>query len=66
VAPSLKVTVPVGFSAPDPPVTVAVKVTLAPTTAEETEEVKAVVVDAAATVTATVFEEEERLRVSPP
>lgn len=66
VVPSLKVTVPVGFSAPDPPVTVAVNVMLEPTTADAAEEVSVVVLDAAVTVTATEVDVDARLRESPP
>lgn len=66
VVPSLKVTVPVGAFAPEPPVTVAVNVTLAPTITEGAEAVSVVVLDAAVTVTATAVEAEDRLRESPP
>ena len=64
--PSLKVIVPVGAFAPEPPVTVAVKVTLAPTITEGAEAVSVVALDPAVTVTATAVEAEDRLRESPP
>ena len=66
VVPSLKVTVPEGACAPDPPVTVAVNVKLDPTTADAAEEVRVVVLDAAVTVTAMAVELDARLRESPP
>ena len=56
VVPSLKVTVPVGACAPDPPVTVAVNVMLEPTTADAAEEASVVVLDPAVTVTAMAVE----------
>ena len=62
----MNVTVPVGINAPVPPVTLAEKVMLAPTTAEEAEAVRAVVVDAVATLTETAGEVDARLRESPP
>ena len=64
--PSLNVTVPVGINAPVPPVTLAEKVMLVPTTAEEADAVRAVVVDAAATLIATAEEADARFRESPP
>ena len=64
--PSLKVTVPVGAFAPEPPVTVAVSVTLAPTTTEDAEAARVVVEEAVVTVTETTDEFETRLRESPP
>ena len=64
VVPSLNVTVPVGERRNS--VTVAVKVTLAPTTTEEADVVKTVALEAAATVTVTTVEVEARLRESPP
>jgi hypothetical protein len=59
------VTVPVGAGTPDAPVTVAVKVTLDPTTMESEEAVNAVFVDPVVTFTVRAFEVNPRFRVSP-
>lgn len=66
VAPSTKVTVPVGAGTPEVPVTVAVKVTLDPTAREVGEAVKAVDVDPRVTFTIRAFEVDPRFLVSPP
>ena len=65
VAPSMKVTMPVGAGPPVTPATVAVKVTPDPTTIEDDEAVKAVVVDPAVTVTVRALELEARFLESP-
>jgi len=66
VVPSLNVTVPVGVVPPADPVTVAVKVALAPTTSEVAEDVRTVVVELCATLTATTDDTEARFLLSPP
>lgn len=66
VVPSTKVTVPVGAGTPDAPVTVAVKVTLDPTTMEVAEAVSAVAVDPAVTFTVMVEEVDPVFLASPP
>ena len=65
VVPSLKVTVPVGFGAPDVPVTVAVKVTLFAAAIEAAEAVRAVVVTPSVTFTVTAPEVDARFLASP-
>lgn len=64
--PFAKVTVPVGAATPEVPVTVAVKVTLDPTTREVADAVNAVVVDPSVTFTVTALEADPVFLVSPP
>ena len=66
VAPSLKVTVPVGVGVPDAGATVAVRVTPVPTAIEEADTVSAVLVDPAVMTTVTELEVEAIFRASPP
>ena len=66
VAPFMKVTVPVGTGTPVAPVTVAVKVTLAPTAMEFAEAVNAVVVEPRATLTVRALEVDAGFWASPP
>jgi hypothetical protein len=61
----MNVTVPVGAGTPVDPVTVAVKVTLDPTTMESEEAVNAVFVDPVVTFTVRAFEVEPMFRASP-
>ena len=61
--PPEKATVPVGL---EPPVTVAVKVTLEPTAREAAEAVNAVVVEPSVTVSVMVLEVDAMFLASPP